>query len=77
MEGSQAQAPLGFPRRLASYGEEQEGRGNGSSSRYGEALGKPWLARAPSGAPSSLHPPRQDVAGTTCLGRALIHGGQL
>lgn len=43
MEQSQALAPLGSP-RLASYGEEQEGRGAGSSSRYGETLGKPWLA---------------------------------
>lgn len=62
------QAPLGSPCRLASYGEEQEGRGAGSSSHYGEALGKPWLTRAPSSALVG------HGEGRTCLEHAIIDG---
>lgn len=50
MEGSQTQSPFGSAHRLASYGE---GRGAGSSSRYGEALGKPWLEWACGRAPAA------------------------
>lgn len=62
------QAPLGALCCLSSYGEEQEGRGTRSSSRYGEALGKPWLTEASSGALVG------QGEGRTCLEHAIIHG---